>query len=122
LIHATDGAHRWSHKYDRDVVDVFAVQDEIATAIAAAMKTKLTAQCSQTADEPNLPAYEAFLKARHHSGRLFLKTAEEQAARIEEYFKKAIRRRSSWTPTGPTLILGWANYISIGPPARARAK
>lgn len=117
LIHATDGTHRWSHKYDRDVVDVFAVQDEIATSIAAALKTKMTAQSADgRAHEPKLHAYEAFLKARHYWGRHFLKTAEEQGARAS---KSTLRRRSSWIPTGPTLILDWANYISIGPGAGA---
>ena len=35
LITAADGRHRWSERYDRELADVFAVQDEIAPAIAA---------------------------------------------------------------------------------------
>jgi TolB-like protein/Tfp pilus assembly protein PilF len=115
LIHATDGTHRWSHRYDRDVVDVFAVQDEIATAIAAALRTKLTAQSADgRPHEPNLPAYEAFLKARHHWGRLFLKTPQEQGARIEEYLKEAIVLDPNWAD--PHSALGQLYfYWAAGP-------
>ena len=35
LINAEDGYHLWSERYDRELTDVFAIQDEIAQAIAA---------------------------------------------------------------------------------------
>jgi TolB-like protein len=38
LINATDGYHLWSQRYDREMADIFEVQDEIATAIAAAFR------------------------------------------------------------------------------------
>ena len=41
LIDVTDGYHLWSERYDREIKDVFAVQDEIATAIAERMKTAM---------------------------------------------------------------------------------
>ena len=65
LINAADGYHLWSERYDRELTDVFAVQDEIAAAIAGALQVKLTGKPATTPHEPNLPAYEAFLKARH---------------------------------------------------------
>ena len=43
LINAEDGYHLWSERYDRELADVFAVQDEIAQAIASALQVKLTA-------------------------------------------------------------------------------
>ena len=65
LIDVTDGYHLWSEKYDREITDVFAVQDEIAAAIAGKMKTTLagTASRSQRATD-NIEAYEAYLKGR----------------------------------------------------------
>ena len=42
LIKAADGSHLWSERYDRELADVFAVQDEIAGAIAGALKAKLS--------------------------------------------------------------------------------
>jgi len=41
LITASDGSHLWSERYDRELADVFAVQDEIAAAIAGALQVKL---------------------------------------------------------------------------------
>jgi TolB-like protein/tRNA A-37 threonylcarbamoyl transferase component Bud32/Tfp pilus assembly protein PilF len=66
LITAVDGSHLWSERYDRQLADVFAIQDEVAEAIATALRIKLSDD--RTALQryiPALPAYEAFLKARH---------------------------------------------------------
>ena len=41
LIQAADGAHLWSERYDRDMTDVFAIQDEIGAAISDALKLRL---------------------------------------------------------------------------------
>ena len=41
LINAADGYHLWSERFDRELADVFAVQDEIAAAIASALQVKL---------------------------------------------------------------------------------
>jgi hypothetical protein len=88
LIHAADGTHLWSQRYDREMTDVFAVQDEIAAAIAAALQVKLTGKpATARPHEPNLPAYEAFLKAKHQFPPR--STAEEAFARAEEYFQQA---------------------------------
>ena len=65
LIHAADGAHLWSERYDREFTDVFAVQDEIAEAIAAQLKLKIT-PASRPRRQPNLQAYEAYLRYREH--------------------------------------------------------
>ena len=66
LIDVTDGYQLWSERYDREIEDVFAVQDEIASAIAGKMKTTLqggTAARSQRATD-NIESYEAYLKGR----------------------------------------------------------
>jgi TolB-like protein len=71
LINAADGYHLWSERYDRELADVFAIQDEIAGAIAAALEVRLPAQQPEhRAYTPTLPAYEAYLKARHHFGKV----------------------------------------------------
>jgi serine/threonine protein kinase/DNA-binding winged helix-turn-helix (wHTH) protein len=44
LIRATDGTHIWSQRYDRELTDVFAVQDDIAAAIARALQVQLTSK------------------------------------------------------------------------------
>jgi len=84
LITAADGSHLWSERYDRELADVFAVQDEISAAIAGALHTKFSPQpTAKPRYTPKLPAYEALLKARHH---LFKVTPEamEQAKVLYE--------------------------------------
>jgi len=66
LISASNGSHLWSERYDREMADIFAVQDEISAAIFAALKVKLSPQApANPRHTPKLPAYEALLKARH---------------------------------------------------------
>ncbi len=68
LINAEDGYHLWSERYDRELTDVFAIQDDIAQAIAGALQLKLVSKPAR--HTPDFPAYEALLKARHHSRSL----------------------------------------------------
>jgi len=87
LINAADGYHLWSERYDAEIADVFSVQDEIASAIAAALKLKLAAELGEIRRHtPNLPAYEALLKGRHHQ----FDGTPEGLERSKEYFEKAI--------------------------------
>jgi len=112
LIHAADGAHLWAQRFDRELTDVFAVQDEIAAAIVGTLRVKLAGPTATARPhEPDLRAYEAFLKARHHQHHRFLKTAEEQCARAEEYFKQAIALDPQWAD--PHAALG-SQYFFLG--------
>ena len=67
LIDTTDDRHLWSDTFDRELVDIFAIQDEIANAIVGALKEELgvglEAVSVETATE-NLAAYDLYLKAR----------------------------------------------------------
>jgi TolB-like protein len=68
LIHAGSDRHLWSETYDRELTDIFAIQDEIAKAIVEALRTALggaaMAAVDVRADTDNLDAYELYLKAR----------------------------------------------------------
>ena len=73
LIDASDGYHLWSERYDREMHDVFDVQDEIARAVVERLKVKLLG----VADEPlvkratdNLEAYNLVLEGRYHRIRM----------------------------------------------------
>jgi TolB-like protein/Flp pilus assembly protein TadD/predicted Ser/Thr protein kinase len=66
LIKVADGFHLWSERYDREMTDIFAIQDEITQAIATALRFKLSLDAAPLRRyTPNLRAYEAYLKARH---------------------------------------------------------
>ena len=69
LIDAKTDRHLWSESFDRELVDIFAIQDEIANAIVAALSAELgilqdTPDISVAKATENLDAYELYLKAR----------------------------------------------------------
>ena len=87
LINASDGYHLWSQRYDREMADLFDLQDEIAQAIASALHVTLAGTPTPfMLYKPSLPAYEALLKARHYRGLL----RPELFPRARECFEQAI--------------------------------
>src|SRR6056297_6012 len=86
LIDAVNDRHLWSETYDRELTDIFAIQDEIANAIVAALRGTLgTADAERAvtvrADTSNLDAYQLYLKARE----LFLTRTElDESVRLFE--------------------------------------
>jgi eukaryotic-like serine/threonine-protein kinase len=92
LITAADGSHLWSERYDRELADVFAVQDEIAAAITQALHVKLSPRRRHT---PSLPAYEQYLKALFYAQRwtpdslAVAKDCLEQAIALDPQFAVA---------------------------------
>jgi TolB-like protein/Tfp pilus assembly protein PilF len=72
LINAADGSALWSQTYARELKDVFAVQSDIATSVAGALKTALLGKTIESPDQPpggNLDAYNALLQGRFHAER-----------------------------------------------------
>ena len=69
LIGVADGYRVWSERYDRELTDVFAIQDNIAESIAAALEIALTPEEQRSlAGRPRaeLAAYEQYLRGRHY--------------------------------------------------------
>ncbi len=67
LIRAKDGASVWSHSYDQELKDVFAIQSQIGHAVASALQVKLLGQAIVSADEPpsgNVQVYQLMLQGR----------------------------------------------------------
>jgi adenylate cyclase len=72
LIDATTGYHEWAERYDRDLQDIFAVQDEVTQQIVAALKVKLTTIEQSRLGRPpttNLEAYDSYLRGLEFYGR-----------------------------------------------------
>jgi tetratricopeptide (TPR) repeat protein len=95
LVKAGDGANVWSETYDRELKDIFAVQSEIAGAVAKQLKVALlgnngqTAQLTTTAtpSNQNVEAYNALLQGNFYFNR---RTAEDTRKAIG-YYEEAIR-------------------------------
>ena len=67
LIDASSGGHVWAERYDRDLTDIFAVQDEVTNHIVEALRVKLSpSEAARIADVPteSAEAHDLFLKAR----------------------------------------------------------
>ena len=67
LIDGSTGGHVWAERYDRELVDIFAVQDEVTHRIVSAIAPKLApkrGEQAQKRDTENLEAYEFFLRGR----------------------------------------------------------
>jgi serine/threonine-protein kinase len=64
LVNAADGYQLWTERYDRELTDVFALQDEIAGAIVRRLALSFGHDARRTAGVTNLEAYELFLKGR----------------------------------------------------------
>jgi TolB-like protein/Flp pilus assembly protein TadD len=103
LIRASDGTHLWSQSYDRQVSDIFKVQDEIAGTVVEALKATLSGGPAVSAGkERNVEAYNLLLKGnyfyeRSHPG--------DYTLAIEE-FKRALA-------LDPNYSLAWAKLARL---------
>jgi serine/threonine protein kinase len=82
LVNVTDGYHLWSEKYDRQMEDIFDIQDEISLAIVEALKVTLLGAEKEAVLKrytDNTEAYQLYLQGRYHYNRW-----------TEEGFQKAI--------------------------------
>ncbi|HEX5107298.1 MAG TPA: winged helix-turn-helix domain-containing protein [Vicinamibacterales bacterium] len=86
LVDANNGFQLWSQRYDRDDADIFAVYDDIAGSIAAALELALTAHPPTRTQPLNLRAYEAYLRGLHE---LRLVTASSTLRAIT-HFERAV--------------------------------
>jgi serine/threonine-protein kinase len=87
LVNAADGFQLWSERYDRELNDIFAVQDEISGAIASVLQAKLgTRPPARQQYSPSVAAYEAYLKGRHYTWQF----ARESFAKGHEFYQEAI--------------------------------
>jgi len=116
LVNAADGYQLWSERYDRDMEDVFAIQDEISLAIVDTLKVRLlegekTRLLNRfTAD---LEAYNLCLKGRY----FWNKRTEGGLKKAIEYFEQSITKDPNYAAayTGLAdcyLVLGSYNYLS----------
>jgi adenylate cyclase len=116
LIDAIKGVHLWSERYDRDLKELFPLQDEIAMKIMTALQVKLTEgdyAKSIAGGTSNLKALECFWHAEEH----FFRFAKEENAAARQWAEKAIEQDrnfgGAWALLGFThlhdVIFAWGN-------------
>ncbi|NOT47101.1 MAG: hypothetical protein HOP17_05045 [Acidobacteria bacterium] len=123
LIGTSDGYHIWSERYDREMRDVFEIQDEITLAVTIALKSKLfgTAENDQLAlllqelksHSNDVEAYNLYLRGRFYINKFT--TAD--AFRAVELFEQAIELDSSFAPAYAGLADALIMLTEMGPMA-----
>ncbi|MGA8622918.1 MAG: protein kinase [Candidatus Sulfotelmatobacter sp.] len=91
LIKVSDESHLWSERYDREMTDIFAVQDDISKEIAGALKVKLTRPRKRT---ENIEAYQSYLKGLYWYQRY----NPESLAKAKTAFERALELDPSYAP------------------------
>ncbi len=87
LIHADPEEHLWAERYERDLGDILSVQSEVARAVAAEIRGKLTTtdEAKLAPGKPVVPeVLEAYLKGRHHWRKRSLESLEKAVACFQE--------------------------------------
>ncbi|MCO6480959.1 MAG: tetratricopeptide repeat protein [Phaeodactylibacter sp.] len=110
LVSTEDGYQLWSQRYDRDITDIFAIQDEIARAVADNLKViLLNGGIQPLTDAPE--AYEWYLRGRH-----MLSQRSEGSEAAVEFFRRAISIDPDFAAAyaglgNAYLWLGWSNTL-----------
>jgi serine/threonine-protein kinase len=122
LINVADGYHLWSERYDRELEDVFAVQDDIARTIADRLKIKLLGEVGEPLVKPptqNLDAYQLYLR-----GRFFWNQRGPALKKGLECFGEALQRdpACALAHTGVSDTYSLLGFYGIVPPTMGMPK
>jgi TolB-like protein/predicted Ser/Thr protein kinase len=114
LIRASDGVYLWSHTYDRALVEIFKVQDEIAEQVSQALRIALRSGYRSGNQQPDIRAYNLVLEGNYFKARSTLRDSEN-----------ALQLYREATDISPNYALAWSRlasaYLSLevlrGPPS-----
>jgi serine/threonine protein kinase/Tfp pilus assembly protein PilF len=119
LVKAEDGFHLWSETYDRTLDDIFAVQDDISRAVAAALQVTLLGKGTD-APKPDAEAYDLVLKAHF----VMQKASEETILQGKRLLEQALKISPAYAPAW--AMMGLANQrdgeIATSVAARQQAR
>jgi serine/threonine-protein kinase len=118
LIDGESALELWSERFDRDVDDVFAVEDELAGAVAAQLKAlllgesgdRLPTRQAQAAPTANMEAYEQYLLGRYHWGQRTASSIEKSV----DHLKMAVRLDSQFALAFSALAEAYATMGLYG--------
>jgi len=110
LIDATTGHHLWAERYDRELKDIFALQDEITLRILTALQIKLTEgeQARLWGTTDNLEAWGNVIKGT----ALFEQFTKQSNARAKQYYERAAELDPNWDIAW--TMLAWTHWAEAG--------
>jgi serine/threonine protein kinase/Tfp pilus assembly protein PilF len=98
LIQVSDGFHLWSEAYDRNLTDIFAVQEDIANAVAGSLRVTLLGERAPSSRGTNIEAYNAYLQGKY----FFARYDQEDVDKAISCYEQAVR-------LDPNYALAWAS-------------
>ena len=113
VIKIADGFHVWSERFDRELTDVFAIQDEISQAIVEKLRVNLGAVSGRhlvRIATPNLEAYTALLEGRYHHSRFTV----DGLKRAKASYERAIALDPGFAPAYSGLADFFSNQAILG--------
>jgi adenylate cyclase len=119
LVEATSGGHLWAERYDRDLADIFSVQDEITGRVSEAIQPALErSERERAARKPpdSLDAWESYHRGMWHLANV---DAEENE-KARSFLRRAIELDPRFSPAEAALAVTYLNEITLfRPTARA---
>ncbi|NND25291.1 MAG: hypothetical protein EX263_02860 [Flavobacteriaceae bacterium] len=118
LIRTADGAHEWSHTYDRNLDSIFKIQDEIAARVCDELKLTLLGK-DQKSQPVNTEAYTMYLQASHltlqNTDKAYIAAEEliQKSLAIDSSYAKAWRLLASIYDTGTYNFSIWETHEGI---------
>lgn len=112
LVDAMSGGHLWADRFDRDLTDIFATQDEVVQQIVGALAVKLTqgeTQQRRRVGTRNVEAYECWLRARELLGQ----ATPESLARCKTLYRRALEIDPAFSaPYAGLAFAGISDYVN----------
>jgi TolB-like protein len=109
-IKASDGLTLWSDTFNRDLADVFAIQDEIARAVAASLRVSLAATPERSARVHDFEGFILYLRGRHYWNQMSLEGIENAL----DQFTRAIELFPNYAPPYAALADAYGHLASWG--------
>ena len=112
LIKVSDGFQLWSDTYNRELTDIFAVQQEIAQAVTEALQIKLLGKTALVARPASADAYNAYLMGRYFLGKIDQQNLEKAVVHFKQAIELDPRYAPAWVGLGASKInQAGTNYI-----------
>jgi len=111
LIRVDTGFHLWSETYEREMDDVFAIQDDIALAITTALEAELGTASASTRPTDNIEAYQAYLQARF----FLAKRGEANMLKAHTLFERSVSLDPTFSKAWSGLAYNYSLLPGYGP-------
>jgi serine/threonine-protein kinase len=120
LVSATDGFQLWSRRYERNIDDVFAVQDDIAREIVNTLRSGSAGQPSffRSGKLENVEAYSWYLRGRYHLNR----QTGESLHRAVDCFEQTLKLSPQYGPALSSMAVAWLYLGYFAKPLEALPK